>query len=209
MTQPPQVTQKHRAQLGCLGFVVLVILVIAIAVVATGGKKTYTHAQKASAFNQFVGTISNGLNSCNVRAQDAQILLGAILHNPSAASESNLVQLDSSAKSAQTACDDTKDQTLLNMETANVPGALSGVSSLTIAPTQAGTWATDCGKVLHDLQRLAESSGNDTAILSQLSTDVSSADGDASTLNGMFQSAASGLGVTFKGFGLVQWGTSG
>jgi hypothetical protein len=203
-----QVKQKQRTSLGCLGFVVLVILVIVIAVLASGGKQTYTHAQKVSAFNPFVGTINNGVNSCNVGGQDAQVLLGEILANPSAASESDLVQLDSAAKSAQTVCDDAKDQTLLNMETANVPGALAGESSLSNAPTQAGIWATDCGKVLHDLQNLAESSGNDTAILSQLSSDVSSADGDASTLDGMFQSAASDLGVSFKGFGLVQWSTA-
>lgn len=171
------------------------ILVIVIAVVASGRKQTYTHAQKVGAFNQLVGTINHGIHSCNVGAQDAQVLLGEIVANPSAASESDLVKLDSAAKAAQTACDDTKDEALLNVETANVPGALSGESVLGGAPTQAGIWAMDCGKVLHDLQNLAESSGNDTAILAQLSSDVSSADGDASTLTEMFQSAASDLRV--------------
>jgi hypothetical protein len=124
------------------------------------------------------------------------------------ASNVDLVQLDTDSKTAQTACDEAKDDKLASLATLEPPSSISYIRSLGSAASNALLWATDdTTTVLHDLQRLAESSGNDVAIESQLTMDVAQADHDASTVRYDFSNAADRLGIrNFGGVGLVTWG---
>ena len=201
-----QASAKKKKRRGWTVLVLLVIIIVIIIVaVSSGSKSPATHAQKAAAFNSFESSVKSGLNSCNVATQDVQVELGLVLQAGNAASTSDLVQLDTAAKNAQAPCDDTQDNALLNMETESVPGTLSGLSGLSNAPTDAGTWATDTGKVLHDIENLAQSSGSAVGLTSQLDGDVSNVNNDQSTLNSDFQAAASSLNITFNGLGLAKW----
>jgi hypothetical protein len=200
----PTARKKRR------GLVILLVVVVAvvIAVTTSGGSKPVTHAQKVAAFHSFVSSVEKGLNTCNVAAEDVAVQLGLVLLKGNNPTSSDLVQLDSVARSAQAPCDDTQDNALLNMENESVPGALSGFSNLSTVPTEAGIWATDTGKVLHDIENVAQSSGSGVGAASQLQGDVSTVDGDRSTLRSMFRSVANSLGISFPGLGLMKWSSS-
>jgi hypothetical protein len=196
---------KKRGRRGLVLLVLAVIVVIIIVATSSSKSTPPSHAAKVSAFNGLVASIKSGLATCNAGASDTQIELGLVLQAGSSAPASDLVQLDSASKSAQSGCDDTQNNALLNMENGSVPGSLSSLSSLSGINTEAGIWATDSGKVLHDIQNLAESSGSGVADAAQLKTDVQTADGDQASLNSALQSAGTTLGVKFNGLGLTNW----
>jgi hypothetical protein len=182
--------------------VAIVVLVIVIASVASSHSAPATRAQKLSSFKSFESSISDGLGECNAAAEDVQIDLGLFLQKQS---DSNLVTVDTAAKQAQGPCDDTQDNTLLTMETESVPSSISGYSGISNAPTDAGTWASDVGHVLHDIQNLAESSGSAVGDESQLQTDIQTADSQQQTIASDLQGAASALHTSFN-LGLTKFG---
>ena len=160
-----------------------------------------------AAFNSFANRVKNDLALCTAGAADVQIEVGGLLVNPSSATNAELVQLDNDSKSAQTACDEAKDDRLDDLATLSPPSPISYIQSLSNAASDALLWATDdTTAVLHDLQRLAESTGSAVAIESQLTTDVAQADNDAGSVRYSFTHAAQRLGITnFGGLGLVFW----
>jgi len=157
-------------------------------------------------FTNFANQVKSDLATCTNLAGIVQIELGGYLTNPDSTSF-NLVQLDSDTKSAQTACDDAKDDRLLSLASLNPPSSISDIQSLNGVAMDALNWATnDTTAVLHDLQRLAETTGSQVAVQSQLSTDVAQADRDAAIVNYEFSNAANRLGIRrFGGLGLVSW----
>jgi hypothetical protein len=160
------------------------------------------------AFKNFAGQIRNGLKFCEAAAADTQILLGQAIQSKDP-SQSLIVQLDNASKSAQTACDDTKDQNILNLVDVSPPGSISYIKSLGNVSANAEFWATDdTTAVLHDIQNFVESSSSHpTAIESQLETDIAQADSDAGSLRNAMNGAARRLGVkNYGGLGLIQWG---
>ena len=159
-------------------------------------------------FQSFASQVRNDLSPCTNSAALVQVELGGLLVNPNA-SNVDLVQLDTDSKSAQTACDEAKDDKLSNLLSLSPPSSIGYIQSLSGASGAALLWATDdTTAVLHDLQRVAESSGNDVAIESQLTTDVTRTDSDAALVRYDFSNAASRLGIkSFSGVGLVVWGS--
>ncbi len=162
-----------------------------------------------AAFKGFAAQVRAGLGYCEAAAKDTQILLGEVIQNTNP-TQSDLVQLDSADKQAQTACDEVKDDALSNLATLSVPGSISYIKSLGGVADNALLWATDdTTVVLHDIQKIVESSSsNNTALDTQLQTDVSQADSDAGAVRSQMNHAANRLGITnYGGLGLVQWGS--
>jgi hypothetical protein len=199
--------KKPRTAVGCLTLLVLGVLVVIIIVAIVNATKSPppSHPAKVAAFNSYVGTISNGLAYCNAATEDVQVELSQFLQAGNSATQAQLDELDSAAQKAQSPCDNTQDNALLNIETASVPGALSGQSSLENVGPDSGQWATDTGKVLHDIENLVQASGNTTGQQATLQSDIQSADADRASLNSDFQNAANSLGISYKGLGLTQW----
>jgi hypothetical protein len=172
-----------------------------------------SHPRRA-ALKNFAAQIRQGLNLCTVDAQDTQIELGLVINAGNSASQSDLDQLDSADKQAQTNCDEAKNDAVLNLGELSVPANIAYIHSLTDVGTEATIWAQDTGHVLNDIQKLVESnSSNPTGLSSQLQTDVATADGDAGVIRAAVNHAASRTGLapqgsSYGGLGLVTWSTS-
>lgn len=193
-----------------LGFLVALVIVIVVIVkivsAVSGPGKAAGHSAQLAAFRDFVTDINDGISSCESAASAVGADLGGLSSSGGDISNSQLVQLDSLSKSAQTACDDNKDQALLNAETITVPGAISYVQSLGYVPTGLGMWATDTGHVLRDVQNIAEGDGSDVADQSQLSSDVKTANSVEQNIEAALANAAQRLNdSSFGGLNLVTW----
>jgi hypothetical protein len=207
---PPISSHRTKAKRGRRGIVVLILLIVLIiAIVAGVSQKSSppaSHASKVAALGSFVGAIRTDLGTCTAAASDLQVELGLLVQNSASVTQSDLATLDTESKNAQTACDETDDNAILNLGTMSVPGALSGFSALQNVPIDANTWATnDTTAVLHDVQNIAESNGSSVANQSKLQTDVTQADQDANTLRSQVSSAAQSLGIASPSMGLVLW----
>lgn len=208
--RPPRVQGKARPW-AWVALAAVALLVIIATLASSSSKQpspsTAGHATQVAAFNSFVSQVRADLNACTVPGAVVQVELGQILQNPAAASESDLVQLDDSTHTAQTGCDMAKSDDILNLGSLSIPNSITWIHSLNNAALDAETWATqDTTAVLHDVQKLAESGGNPTALVSQFDQDATTADQDASTVRYDFSNAAQRLGISnFSGLGLITW----
>jgi len=206
---PPK-RKSHRARWAFLALVALIVIIVAIASSGNSSKPP-THAAEVSTFNSFVRTIKSDLSLCTAAASNIQIELGLLLENSTSVSQSDLVSLDTDSKNAQTACDETANNDVLNLGVMSLPGQLSSFQSLQNVPTEANSWATDdTTAVLHDVQNIAESNGNAVVNDSKLQSDTAQADQDAHTLNSQLSRAAQQLRITSTpSIGLVAWTSNG
>jgi hypothetical protein len=180
-----------------------VLIVTSFAVAVPAGATT----AQVSGFNNYVNAVKKDLSYCTAAASDVEIGLGLLLQAGNSETTGDEAKLDTASKSAQTACDETKDQHVLNVGTLGVPGSISFIHSLNHTGIHAEMWASsDTGAVLHDVQNLLESHGDGVAVASKLESDIAHADSDAATLRADFSHAAQRLGAKFSGLGLVVWG---
>jgi hypothetical protein len=173
------------------------------------GALSKSQKSQQKALKSFAADNRHGLATCEAASANTQILLGEVIQAKTP-TQSELTQLDSADKSAQTACDDAKDNNVLNLSSLSVPGSISYIHQLSNVGTNATIWATDdTTAVLHDIQKLVETtSSNTTALQSQLQTDVTQADADAGSLRNDMNSAAKRLKLkSYGGLGLIQWGS--
>jgi len=187
----------------------LLLLVVAALTASPAGAFPAKHPSKAEvrAFRGFVHQLKRDTGYCTAAASDTQIYLGEVIAAKTTASESTLVKLDTASRKAQTACDDTKDGTLVKLATLGAPGRISWLHVLKTLTLLVEYWcSTDTTHVLHDIQNLAETSGNATADITQLKNDITAANGDASTIKRDLSHAAHRLRIKkFTGIGLVVW----
>ncbi|MCU1490945.1 MAG: hypothetical protein JWM85_2350 [Acidimicrobiaceae bacterium] len=182
-----------------------VLLVIPLTA-ATSSASAGTRRQDA-AFYGFVAQVRRALAPCANRAQAVQLDLALVLAEGAKATTSDVVDLDNMSKTAQTYCDEAKDQTILHLGGFSVPGAISWIQGLGDVPIESTTWATDdTNHVLHDVQLIVEATGSTVALDSQLQQDVAQADSDAHAIEGAFNHAAHRLGVRhYASPGFVYW----
>lgn len=184
----------------------LSLVPLALFAAACGSQAAATPADRISAYNTLATTVKTDLAGCTAGADDALAAVGLIIQEGSNAGEADLVQLDTISKQAQTLCDETKDNDILNLGGLSVPGSISGMSGLGNVPPDAASWASDdVAAVLHDIQNIAESNGSTVGDASQLQSDESTADSDSTAIYNSFHDAATTLGIATPAIGLVNF----
>jgi hypothetical protein len=203
-----KLTKRGRRRLALVlgAIVVLIIVIVASTSSKSGNPGNGTSAQTSStpgaALTTYFKQVNTDLSQCVAGIGATQLELSQALG--SNATQSDFVNLYTSAKQAEGPCDITQNNDLLNLGTLGAP---SGYASLSNFSLDAQTWAdSDSVTVLKDVEAVANAPSS-TAAVATLISDSQTADADGEAVTSAATAAAKQAGIKdIGGNMIVLWG---
>jgi hypothetical protein len=198
---------RRRFALVLGAIVVLIIVIVALTSSSKNGNSgNGTSAQTSStpgaALTTYFKQVNTDLSQCVAGIGATQLELSQALGTN--ATQSDFVNLYTSAKQAEGPCDITQNNDLLNLGTLGAP---SGYASLSNFSLDAQTWAdSDSVTVLKDVEAVANAPSS-TAAVATLISDSQTADADGEAVISAATAAAKQAGIKdIGGNMIVIWG---